>query len=463
MRILLVSANREKSPYPVAPIGCAYVAAALIEDGFEVELLDLCFSADVSTAIKEAVVRFNPNCIGLSIRNVDNLSYPKSTSYLPYLKDVARHLSALGLPVIVGGSGYSLFPEKMLRSLGLVYGVVGEGEGAMREFVKRLSSGADTLDVPNLAYLKDGVFARNPVKTSPAFGSPARRLLDNERYFRDGGMANVQTKRGCPFNCIYCTYPYLDGNRIRCREACAVVDELTGLCAAGLDYVFFVDDIFNHPAHQAADICRGIIERGLKIKWTCFATPKGMTLELLNLMKEAGCKGVEFGTDAGSAKMLRNMGKGFTKDDIRTVSLLCAEAGIEAAHYLILGGPGETEETLQEAFDFMDELDPRAVIVMIGVRIYPNTGLELQAVRDGVISKDTDLLASHFYVSSLIGEEKLFKMIDNHARARSNWVVTALGIRGSEDAMALLRKAGHRGPLWDTLRKSTGAVKVRAR
>lgn len=463
MRILLVSANREKSPYPVAPIGCAYVAAALIEDGHEVELLDLCFSADVEAAIKEAVARFSPQCIGLSIRNVDNLSYPKSTSYLPYLKDVAGHLKASGVPVIVGGSGYSLFPEKMLRSLGLSYGIVGEGEGAMREFARRLSSGEDPSDVPNLARFKDGAFAANPVKNGLSFSSPARHLIDNERYFSMGGMANVQTKRGCPFNCIYCTYPYLDGNRIRCREASAVVDELERLSGMGLDYVFFVDDIFNHPTHQATEICRGMIERGLKIKWTCFATPKGMTLPLLNLMKEAGCKGVEFGTDAGSAKMLKNMGKGFTKDDVREVSRLCSEAGLEAAHYLILGGPGETEETLEEAFAFMDELDPRAVIVMIGVRIYPNTALESQSVRDGVTTSDTDLLVSHFYISPLIGEEKLFKMIDSHARARGNWVVPALDINNSEDLMAFLRKAGHRGPLWDMLGKNTGAARARAR
>jgi len=161
--------------------------------------------------------------------------------------------------------------------------------------------------------------------------------------------------------------------------------------------------------------------------------------------------------------MLTNMGKGFTKDDVRTVSSLCAEAGLEAAHYLILGGPGETEETLQEAFAFMDELDPQAVIVMIGVRIYPNTALESLAVRDGVTGKDTDLLASHFYISPLIGEEKLFNMIDAHARARGNWVVPALDINNSEDLMAFLRKAGHRGPLWDKLVKNNGAAKTRAR
>ncbi|MBI5562855.1 MAG: cobalamin B12-binding domain-containing protein [Deltaproteobacteria bacterium] len=452
MKMLLISANREKSPYPVSPIGLAYVAQALLSDGHDARVLDLCFAEDIAESIDAAVVASRPDVIGLSIRNVDNLTYPKTTSYLPYLLTVARKLREFGIPVVAGGSGFSLFPEEMLRHLGLEYGITGEGEGAMTEFARRLCAGWDVLSTPNLAYIKDGSFRQNPIGTVGAFASPARGLLDNERYFRDGGMANIQTKRGCPFSCVYCTYPLIDGSRIRCREAASVVDEMQEMLEGrGIDHFFFVDDIFNHPARQAAGICNAIIRRGLSVKWTCFATPLGMTPELLGLMKEAGCMGVEFGTDAASAKMLTAMGKSFTKDDIRRVSAQCAEAWLPAAHYLILGGPGETDETVAEAFAFMDEIDPRAVIAMIGVRVYPRTPMERISVAGGMIKEGANLLQSHFYVSPLIGVERLLSMISAHAALRPNWLVPAMDVRGRDETMTMLRKLGYRGPLWDML------------
>lgn len=455
MQALLISANREKTPYPVAPIGLAYVASALLKDGHNVEILDLCFAEDVISSLKQAILRFKADIIGLSIRNIDNLTYPKSVFYLPYIKSVVDEIKQTAIPVVLGGSGFSLFPEGVLRYTGVKFGIVGEGENGMTEFVKRWEGKKDIYNIPNLAYLKDGIFFQNPITFAGSFSKPARLLLDNEKYFQFGGMANVQTKRGCPFECIYCTYPYLDGNRIRRRDTDDIVGEVEELINKyGIDYIFFVDDIFNQPIGHAMDICRGIIKRGLKIKWTCFATPKGMTAELLGLMKDAGCIGIEFGTDAASEETLQGMGKSFTLDDIRKLSVMCDDSGIEAAHYLMLGGPGETEETLKETFTFMDEINPRAVIAMTGVRIYPNTGLEKMSIAQGIIKNGEDILKPRFYISPAIDEERLLSRVKDHALSRPNWIVPGLDIRNSEETMAVLRKLGNRGPLWNMLKKN---------
>lgn len=461
MQILLISANREKTPYPVSPIGLAYVASALIRDNHDVEILDLCFAEDIISSLKQTIARFKPDIIGLSIRNIDNLTYPKSVFYIPYIKSVVDEIKQINIPIVMGGSGFSLFPEGVLRYTGLEFGIVGEGENSFCEFVKRQEEnphttnfGAGVYDVPNLAYLKGGRFFQNPISFAGSFSKPDRLFLDNEEYFQFGGMANVQTKRGCPFKCVYCTYPYLDGNRIRCRDADEVVDEVEELFDNyGIDYVFFVDDIFNQPSGHAMNICKGIIKRGLKINWTCFATPKGMTPKLLGLMKDAGCRGVEFGTDAASAETLRTMGKSFTLEDVRKVSGMCDDTGLEAAHYLILGGPGETEKTLKGAFAFMDEINPRAVIAMTGVRIYPNTMLEKMSIAQGVIKKGEDILQPRFYISPDIGEERLLSMVKEHALSQPNWIVPGMDIRNSEETMAVLRKFGNRGPLWNMLKK----------
>lgn len=459
MRILLISANKEKNPYPVAPIGLAYVASHLIKNGHTVEILDLCFVDDAYVEPSQTINWFAPDIIGISIRNVDNLTYPKSVFYLPEIKPLFDKLKDLDTPLVVGGPGFSLFPEAILRYFDVKFGIIGEGEYAFAEFANRYEKCSDVYNIPNLVYLKDNKFYQNPVTLAGSFYQPARKLLDDKRYFELGGMANIQTKRGCPFKCIYCTYPHLDGEGIRCRDEKDIVYEVERLKnESGIDYIFFVDDIFNHPIEHAKGICMEIIKRGLEINWTCFATPRGMTYELVKLMERAGCKGVEFGTDAGSTVTMEKFRKSFTLDDVRKVSKLCDKAGLESAHYLILGGPGETEETLEETFSFMDEINPGAVIAMIGVRIYPNTGLERMSVREGIIKKGEDILSPRFYISPFISKERLLEKVRNHAVRQPNWIVPGLDIKSSEETMTALRRFGYHGPLWNILGKKNRQV-----
>jgi radical SAM superfamily enzyme YgiQ (UPF0313 family) len=458
MRILLISANRERSPYPVAPLGLAYIAAVLKEDGHEVELLDLCFEEDGAEAAVRAAKSLRADMIGLSIRNVDNLTFPKSVFYYPQIKIVVDKLRAeLSLPVVLGGSGFSLFPAETLRYMNVDYGIVGEGEDAMSALVAALSDGdrEKLCEIPNLIYIEDGRAVKTPRVFSKTFCevSPARELISSKRYFAEGGMANIQTKRGCPFTCTYCTYPQLEGEKLRLRDPKDIADEVDSVIKEhGIDYVFFVDDIFNVPQSHAKGICEEIIRRNLNIKWTCFATPKEMSSELAVLMKKAGCVGVEFGTDGGVDATMEAMGKGFTQDDVARAQKLCDEVGLEAAHYLILGGPGETEETLRATYEFMERIKPRAVIVMLGVRIYPGTRLAARALEEGLIKDGDSLLEPEFYISKQV-RDILIESVEVYARSRPNWIVPGIELRSSEELSRTLRLMGHKGVLWDMLQK----------
>jgi radical SAM superfamily enzyme YgiQ (UPF0313 family) len=454
VRIFLVSVNRESAPYPVAPLGVSYVAGAARRAGHAVELLDLCFSRDIEGDIDRAVRRLAPELIGVSIRNVDNLSYPASVSYLEEIQaSVTALRRASRAPIVAGGPGFSIFPERFLSLLGLEFGVIGEGEETFCLLAQHLRDGTAVPDLPNL--IRRGEAASKVTrKVAPFAGSapPARDLLDNAQYLALGGMANLQTKRGCPFHCAYCTYPHINGESLRLRPPAEVVDELASMVdGAGLDQVFFVDDIFNWPHEHAMGICEGIVARGLRVGWTCFATPCGMTRELARAMKRAGCRGVEFGADAASPSMLRALGKPFPQEEIRMASRACREAGLPDAHYLIFGGPGETMETLAETFAFLDDLKPRAVLAFLGIRIYPNTSLHGVAIADGVIAAEDDLLFPRFYVSPKIGADELKAAVGSRAEDHPNWVVPGLGIRSDPALLAALRRIGHRGPLWDLL------------
>lgn len=454
MQILLVSVNRASAPYAVAPLGISYIAGAARADGHDVALLDLCFSQDVAADIAQAFHRSPPELIGVSIRNVDNLTYPASVSYLDEIRAaVAALRTQSSAPMVLGGPGFSIFPERMLSLLGVEFGVIGEGEETFCLLARHLAGGGEVPDLPNL--LRQGGDARRTTRRAVPFtgnGRPARDLLDNPRYLALGGMANLQTKRGCPFRCAYCTYPHIDGGSLRLRPPTDVVEELASMVEeSGLDEVFFVDDIFTWPPDHALGICEEIERRGLRVGWTCFATPLGMTPDLARAMKRAGCRGVEFGTDTASPRLLRALGKPFPQDQIGAATRACREADLPDAHYLIFGGPAETLDTMAETFAFFDELAPRAVLAFLGIRIYPHTPLHGMAVSDGVVGASDDLLAPRFYISPQVGAEALRAAVGLHAADRPNWVVPGLGVRSDPALLSALRRMGCRGPLWDRL------------
>ena len=266
-------------------------------------------------------------------------------------------------------------------------------------------------------------------------------------------MANLQTKRGCPFGCVYCTYPLLEGQLMRLRPVDEIIAEIKGLVADhGVSYLYFVDDIFNYPAEFAAQLCQAMIAEKIALNWSAFVNPDFITPQLLELMGRAGCDGVEFGTDSGSPVMLKNLRKSFDVEQVRSASRICREAGLDFAHYLLFGGPGETEATVRESFRLMDELAPTAVIAMNGIRIYPGTALQRTALEQGLITPETDLLQPTFYLAPAI-RDCLAELVTTEAMQRTNWIVPGLEVNISPAMLEAMRIFAVRGPLWKQIKR----------
>ena len=455
MRILLISANRERSPYPVFPIGLAYLSVPLRKAGHELSALDLCFESEPEKALSRRIADFSPEVVCISIRNIDNVTWPASRSYLESVKSIVS--ACRPLRTVVGGSGFSLMPLEILDFLEADYGVVGEGEEIMPILAGRLERGEDVSDLPGV--LQSGGDRFIPPLQVKNIGTPDRTLFDVARYQREGGMANVQTKRGCPFHCIYCTYPLLEGRTMRVRPVGEVIAELKSLVDSGVSYIYFVDDIFNYPMEYAGELCRTMIVAKMCLNWSAFINPAHITPELLDEMLAAGCDAVEFGTEAGSPVMLQKLGKSFTVDQVRTASLLCRQRGVDFAHYILFGGPGETSETALETFALMDELEPTAVIAMIGIRIFPGTALHQTALDEGMITADTNLLEPVFYISPHL-RETVADLVTGEAMKRRNWVVPGLEVNISDAMLEAVRLFVVKGPLWK-LMKRTGRSHLR--
>lgn len=445
-KVLLLSPNIEVLPDPVFPLGLAYIAASLKKAGIPHRVLDLCFATDFKSAIADEIEGFSPDIIGISLRNIDNVSFPEYTSYLSFYRDVVRTVRKKSPAVIVlGGSGFTLMPEALVDFLDADFGIAGEGETVLIRFI----------DDFNNSRLDQSTRVIHPgpetIRDVDKLAAPDRSLFDNEAYLKWGGMGNIQTKRGCPFQCIYCTYPLIEGPAVRGRNPASVCDEMERLAEDGIDTLFIVDNEFNYPEEHAQSICREIIERRIALKWGCYANPGFLSSELVDLMRDAGCTGLEFGTDAADPDMLVRLGKNFTPADIQRASDICRKAGMPFCHSLLLGGPGETMESVNRTLDGIKAMSPTAVICMIGLRIFPRTRLSRIAIEEGVIDANPNYLDPLFYVSPAI-VDRILPFIETFSKENPTWIFPGFNINMKTKLQRKMRGFGFKGPLWEYMK-----------
>ncbi len=464
MKVLLIYTNRERSPFPVLPLGLGYIDASLRQQGIQTHLLDLCFARDAVQETRTAVREFAPDVIGLSLRNIDNLTYDAPVKYFPDVRPIvdACHAES-SAPVILGGAGFSVFPRPLLKFLNAEAGIVGEGEEIFPAWLK---CPPRVLDLPGLVTATDsGTRAITPVRVSnlDALPFPTRQPAHYRRYELAGGVVNVQTKRGCPFRCLYCNYPAIEGHTLRLRSPRNVGEELAQLRKEGVTRIHFVDSVFTYPTEHAVAICEEILKRQLDLHWTCGANPSSLKPDLAILMKRAGCVGVELGIDTAQDSMLHRLRKGFTLDDIARSSAGCRRAGLPFLFHLIFGAPGETPETVNTTLANARIFQPTAVTYSFGLRVYPQTGL-VDLLRQNEPVQDDELLEPRFYLASELGPATVDRVLD-HARREPGWLAPRQ--RDSALSQAVVRlgaRLGRHDPTWkyarlyDPLKRAVGVT-----
>ena len=471
MRILLVSANREHLPDPIFPLGLAYVAAAVKKAGYEVDVADLCFGRHPLKQLRAQVARFQPQVIGLSLRNVDNAAYPLTVDYLALHREVVDALhDASNAPVVLGGSGFSILPQAYMHELDGDWGIAGEGERAFVALLHALEQGRDPSSIagvispsPNSRHFFSRTFLTETA-SAPAIQAqrpgnwsenlqPLRDPFDYKRYIRRGGTGNIQTKRGCVFKCSYCTYPLLEGNRFRARDAVDVVDEIEKLQNDyGRHPIFFVDSILNFPRGHVEAICEEILRRKLDLRWSCYATPIKLDRHQAQLMADAGCEGIELGTDAVDDGQLSRLGKSFNAEIAESANRYCLEAGLKVCQTIIFGAPGETEDSVRATCRALRKMNPTAVVAMTGVRLYPGTPLSKSLIEQGRVKTEDISLLPTFYIEPAVADF-LPGFLQQQAYEAGNWVLPGLVEPILPVSQRVLRGLGVSGPLWRLFQK----------
>ncbi|MCX6306879.1 MAG: radical SAM protein [Bacteroidetes bacterium] len=448
-KLLFVSANRYANPYPVYPLGISYLNTYLCErlPHYQIRIFD--FNLNTPETFREILKEFQPDYVGLSLRNVDDVNFYSQESFINGYKmivDIVRETTTS--PLIIGGSAFSIYPRDLFAFFNPDYGIHGEGEESMFNLLCSLDRGVPDLTIDGLVYLKAGEILVNGRKhfiNTPDLNFDQDLL---EFYWDKAGMVNVQTKRGCPYQCIYCTYPLIEGHNVRTLDPDKIVHTLRQLYEKHkIDYVFFTDSVFNISNNFNVVLARKMIESKLPIHWGAYFSPHNLSLENLKLFAEAGLKHIEFGTESLSDSTLKKYGKHFDVDEVVRVSDDCNTAGIYFCHFMIIGGYGETEASVNESFENSKRIQNTVFFPFIGMRIYPGTALHKIALTEGLVHAGDNLLEPVYYIAPGIDYDTLKARAEQTGR---RWVFPDEDVA---TVMNRMRRRNYKGSLWHHLKK----------
>jgi radical SAM superfamily enzyme YgiQ (UPF0313 family) len=406
MKVLLVQSHlgRIKFLPPLFPIGLCYIATALTEHNVKILDLNMWELSIAYEKLKEEIINFGPDIVGISIRNIDTTYRSDIFYHFKTIKPTAQLVKIINpnIKLLVGGSGFSIFAQKIMERIPeFNLGIYLEGEESIPELLGHIDS-PET--VKGIFIRKNGPVYFTGFRELPDFNNlpiPKRDegLIDIKRYI--GTVDNnigIQSKRGCILNCAYCSYPFLSGKQLRLRSPKIVVDEIEYLINLGIKRFTFVDNIFNVPVSHAEEICEEIIKRGLDVEWSAWFEIKHTTEELMLLAKRAGCKRFDFSPDGATDKALTFLQKGITEKDIEeNLRMVRRIDGIKVGYNYFVMLPGtnllDLIKTLILYFKLPILLFGKGGGALLGwIRIEPHTKIHDFAVNEGILSQDTDLL-----------------------------------------------------------------------
>ena len=470
--VVLINPDREKPL--IAPMPLDYLAAALVEAGFEPELLDLAFESDWYAATNQAVAKRDLLAIIILVRHLDDGLYNSQTYFLPKSKTLVEYLrSKTKAPIILIGGAYSLVPEQILRFCRADFGVAGDAEEAAPKLLEVLRDGGDLESVPNIGWVDNRSFHQQPVRPAnlKREWTVRRGFIDNARYFSEGGVTRFETKRGCALREIYSTEGITRGTGVRFRDPEHVAQEIENLVEEGI-YSLAADDVhFNEPRDHALAVCAALTDRGMRdrVRWYANCTPRGFDDELAESMSAAGCQGVFVRVDSGDSEQLERLGHLHTPDDVLALTETARRADILTLLEVVIGGPGESRESILRTINMVKAANPDMVSVQYGLRVYPNTPLgnlvaQITPLRDnyhlrGAIYNNENLLRPVFYIESLLGrgiEEYIEELIDHDPKYLFPFRKDMDKTYNYNDPTILteaILHEGHRGAHWDIWRR----------
>ncbi len=367
MKILLIypycledRINAEDSE--VVPMGLFNVAAVLVAQGHEVQVLNWHHLRDDPAAARKVLASERPDVVGLSILHANRWGGIE-------IARLAKEVDP-GIRTVFGGIGASLLWEHFLTHFSEIdFIVIGEGEYTFASLVSSLESGdGEAAAIPGIAYRQGQTVRRN---ADVPLVKDIDTLPDPARYFN---YQHLSLTRGCPGDCAFCGSPEFWQRKVRFHSAVNFVDRIERLYRRGATFFFFSDDTFTLRKKLVLDVCAEITRRQLPITWAAISRVDTVDAEVLEAMRRAGCIQISYGVESADEKIRRFLNKKTDADQIRRAFKLTASYGIMTRAYFIYGCPGESWKTIDKNIALIREIKPLSAIFYI-LDIFPGTKL----------------------------------------------------------------------------------------
>ncbi|MDR4506729.1 MAG: B12-binding domain-containing radical SAM protein [Candidatus Brocadiaceae bacterium] len=393
------------------PLGLAYLSSTLKKSGYEVSIYDVDCNKDskgmdytrlpekyrkylqelknpknvIIKEISETLEKHQPDLVGITVMT------PKVASAFTVASLVKKYNR--NCTVVFGGPHATLRPDEILRnSMDVDFVINGEGEEVFLELVNTLREKTGSFDdIGGLSFRREGKNVHNETRTFinnlDELSIPDREALLGSRTYTSEDMGLLMGSRGCPYSCSYCA-TQIWSKKVRYRSIANILEEIKQVqYRFGTHQFTFKDDSFSVNRKRVIEFCNQLISADIKVKWDCNTRVDLVDLELLQIMKRAGCNSIKVGVESGSERILKLINKGITLERIKTAAHLFKKAGIHWTTYFMMGIPTETREDIEKTLDLLYDIKPS--FASIGVyEPFPGTGLFELGVEKGLVDRE---------------------------------------------------------------------------
>jgi len=369
------------------PLGLLYLAGYLEKfTDYSVEVLDTQVEELSYPEIENIVREKQPEVVGVIAMTFTLVDVVKTVKLI---KSVNKNIR-----VVLGGPHVYIFPNETINLEGVDYLVLGEGEEVLKDLLDHMDDYKRLKSIKGLVFKENGGIVntgpRSLIKNLDVLPFPARHLVPSEKYrslvLSRTPITTIFTSRGCPYRCTFCARPHL-GKKFRARSAQNVVDEMEECTKMGIYGFLVYDDTFTVNKRRVIEICDELRKRKLDVEWDIRARVDTVDEEVLKSLKMAGCRGIHYGVEAGTERILEVLDKRIEISRTREIFLLTEKSKISTLGYFMIGNPRETREDIFETIKLMKELDPDYVHVTIFTP-FPATKIYLDGLESEIIEKD---------------------------------------------------------------------------
>ena len=359
------------------PLGIGYIAAYVREFGYDVNIFQNSKAGNFQANLINRIEQLDPDVLAISVMTP---SYPSAIQ----ICEIAKSKSDRLFTVLGGHHVSALGSEVFAQTNSVDFVVFGEGEITFLELLKELEGNRNFSEIDGLIYrdLSNGVHQnspRLPIADLDILPFPARDLVDMSRFrlhsYIDFGKrsATMITSRGCPYRCMYCSSFITMGRKYRYRSVSNILKEIEALTFEfNIDHIVFEDDTLTLKRDRIEKLCHSLASMNKPISWYCLSRVETVDYELARLMKDAGCKMINFGIESGSSKVLKTIPKHFSIETAQDAVASCKKAGLRTQCTFIVGFPADTESTMEKTFEAAKRIAP-TLAIFFPLTPYPGT------------------------------------------------------------------------------------------